>query len=111
MTTSQLKCGCFHHCCSGIERTHLKTLLISCFSSMNFPGIDQDDSSCWRHMLCALVGKRLMTSLNEGNHIIVVTVTRISMLNIISVQKSNIELGVMPDFRPFLGLHNVYFVP
>lgn len=32
--------------------------------------------------------------------------TGICVLNIMSLQKLDIELGVMPDFRPFLCLHD-----
>jgi len=33
-------------------------------------------------------------------------VTWICVLNIMSLQKLDIKLGVMPDFRPFLCLHD-----
>ena len=29
------------------------------------------------------------------------------MLNIIGMQKFNIQLGIMGNFRPFLGLHHI----
>ena len=57
-------------------------------------------------MFCALVRKRLTASCNQTDHIIIMTMPRIGVLDIISMQKLNIELGVMRDFRPFLGLHH-----
>src|SRR4026208_1522895 len=57
-------------------------------------------------MLRAIVCKRLASALDQANNVIIVTVARIRVLNIISMQESNIELGVMPDFRAFFFLHH-----
>src|SRR5512142_2308246 len=50
--------------------------------------------------------KGLIASLDQGNDIIIMAMTWTSMLNIISLEKLNIELAIVPDFRPFLALHN-----
>jgi hypothetical protein len=59
-------------------------------------------------MFCTLMCKRLETSFNETNNVVIVTVTWISMMNVKSPQKSYVKLGVMPDLRPFLSWHNSF---
>ncbi len=54
-------------------------------------------------MFHTFMGKRLETSFNETNNIVVVTVTWISVMNVRSLQKFHVKLGVMPDVRPFLS--------
>jgi hypothetical protein len=62
-------------------------------------------------MFCAFVGKGLETSFNEANNVVIVTVTWISMMNVKSLQKPHIKLGIMPDFGPFLHWHDASRVP
>src|SRR5215207_6763215 len=81
----QLKNGCFHESCRGIKGTQLKATLVSGFSGMDCPWIDENHPTGWSLMFCALMGKGLTPTFNEANHIIVVTMPRIGVLNIISM--------------------------
>jgi hypothetical protein len=98
----------------GVKRAHLKALPIDRFSRMHRPRIDQDQAAGARKVLCTFVRKGLAALLDNTDDIIVVTMSRVGMLDVIRVQQLNIELRVMPDFRPFSRLHdgsNPYFVP
>lgn len=52
--------------------------------------------------------KRLVPSFDETNNVVIVTVTWISMMNVKSLQKAHVKLGVMPDLRPFLSWHDSF---
>ena len=59
-------------------------------------------------MFCAFVRKRLETSLDEANYVVIVTVAGKGVINVKSLQKPYVKLGVMPDFGPFSRLHSVF---
>src|SRR6188474_3035695 len=94
----------------GIQTTHLKTMLICCFSGMDLSRVDQDHPTRRSEMFCAQACKRLATSLDQADDIIVVTVAWIGMLDMISTQKPYVEFCIMPGLRPFICLHAA-FVP
>src|SRR5215207_1539829 len=90
-----------------IEGAQLKPLVINPFPGMGSIRVDQDQTTRRCEIFCAFVRKRLATMLNEADHIIVMAMTRIGMLNVMRVQKPEIKLGIVPDFRPFLCLHHI----
>src|SRR5437762_8480630 len=59
-------------------------------------------------MFCTFMCKRLEASFNETNNVVIVTVTWISMMNVKSLQKPHVKLGIMPDLRPFLSWHDSF---
>src|SRR5689334_10271547 len=76
---------------------------------MDRAGINQDDSTRRRDVTCALMQKRLSTTLDQADYKIIMAVTRIGMSNIMGVQISKSQLGIVPEFRPFLALHTLIF--
>jgi hypothetical protein len=51
------------------------------------------------------MGKRLETTLHETDNIVIVAMPGKGVVNIKSLQKSQVKLGIMPNFRPFFRLH------
>ena len=52
------------------------------------------------------MSKRLETAFDQANHVVIVTVARVGMLHVKSLQKLHVKLGMMPDVRPFLYWHD-----
>src|SRR5512145_1926282 len=103
----QLKDGGFHQGGGRVKRAQFKSLFISRFSGVNYTRVDQNQSTGRGSIFCAFMRERLTASFNEAEHKIIMAVPRISMLNIISVQEFNIEVRMMGNFCPFLGLHTL----
>src|SRR5258706_10540399 len=73
MTTRQLE-GCHLHVGGcRIEGTQLKAQLVSGFSGMNFPWVDQNYPAWQGKMLYSVVCKGLSALLDQTNYIIVMT--------------------------------------
>ena len=68
--------------------------------------IEENHPARWCKMRGAFMGKGLKTSFDETNHVVIVTVTRIGVMNIERLQKSDVKPSVMPDLRPFLSWHD-----
>ncbi len=85
LTTRQLKDGRLHMGGCGVEGTHFKTLRIGGLSGMNRARIDENHPAGWCEMLCAFMCKRLQTSFNETNNVVIVAVTWIRVMNVISL--------------------------
>ncbi len=56
-------------------------------------------------MAAASVCESLETSLDEADNVIIVTVAWKGVVDVESLQKLYVKLGIMPDFSPFLSLH------
>ena len=92
----------------GVDRAHLETVFVDSLPGMGRARIDQDYSTGGRKMFDTLVCKRLETSFDETNDIVIVTVTWKCMLNIRGLQELHVKPWVIPDLGPFLSQHDSF---
>ena len=95
MPAGQLENGRLHVSDSRVKADHLKPVVIDRLAGMHGIRIDQNNPPRRREMFVAFVSKRLATSLNETDHVIIVTVPRKGMLDVKRLQMSHVELRIM----------------
>lgn len=78
------------------KRMHVKAVPISGFPGMHLIGIDQNQTARRCIVFAALMGKGLITLFAHTDHIVIVSVPSIGLVNIKSVEQSQIKLGIMP---------------
>ncbi len=84
----------------------METLFTGCLAGMYCARVDQDHAARGSEMFFTFMGKGLEPSFDQPDDVVIVTVARIGMVNVKSLQKLHGKLGVIPDLRPFLSCHN-----
>jgi hypothetical protein len=112
LSTGQFENGLLHVNGCGIQADHLETGLVDCLPGVDRARVDQDRPTRRGEMFCAfapqscgVVGKGLQASSNHTDHVIIVAMARKGVIDVIRPQSPDVKLGMVPDFRPFFGLH------